>query len=515
MALLQANLARMEPDMERKAEHFTTGMKHFVDDWVENIKVLIKYISEKKQDETEEDSENQSEEGQGQGHQTDSGEPDSDRAQSTCVDIVFKRGQYKKLKRKRKHRKKWNEKKTDPDPSSSSDTDDEEEPKGNRQDSKESPRSNKHDKKWSSKEKKRRRQGKSQTRECKPEKEAEDEFFDYTNVWRKKDERFLRFIKLFWTYAPEFNVAAIQEFWTILAGVHEEDVEDYFRRYIGAHVVAIAEDRGLGNLKVAINSGNSQRLSKMFANIEEFINCCASKPKLFGYGFNSLLLEVKAARAIVEGLLAYTKAVKIMDASNPDGPEILNQLLFAKKTIGWKDTELSAKIAVKLATYYFLFEKKNTKAQRNLDRAFLFINAAYPDYPEEFVLHGEALDLKEKLRSHAAKNADADPSQFEDQNEDEDESDRKEKVKVLTSQYTKGFDNFVNFIFKFFPPKHVAQYFKPLAKFFPKKLLIKMVTWYHPDKVDGSKYGMAYKRDCEEISKFITQELNKEKKRHK
>ena len=71
--------------------------------------------------------------------------------------------------------------------------------------------------------------------------------------------------------------------------------------------------------------------------------------------------------------------------------------------------------------------------------------------------------------------------------------------------------DYVEFIFKDFPPKHVEDAKKPevpdnLSKC--KKVLIKVIHSYHPDRVDRDKFGDKHFVICEEISKALNERYN-------
>ena len=71
------------------------------------------------------------------------------------------------------------------------------------------------------------------------------------------------------------------------------------------------------------------------------------------------------------------------------------------------------------------------------------------------------------------------------------------------------------YIFEKYPPKHISEYEsrKPcFSQMDPphsgKRPLQKMVTLYHPDRVDRDKHGMEYFVLCEEITKILNRQYN-------
>ena len=71
-------------------------------------------------------------------------------------------------------------------------------------------------------------------------------------------------------------------------------------------------------------------------------------------------------------------------------------------------------------------------------------------------------------------------------------------------------DEFVNFLFENFPPKHKKNAQKPKVEDMcdptkKKKVYITLCSYYHPDKIDATKFGTKYKVLCEEIAKVVNE----------
>jgi hypothetical protein len=247
---------------------------------------------------------------------------------------------------------------------------------------------------------------------------------------------------------------------------------------------------------------------------EEFIRCCQGRESLFGSDLPDLKDNMMSAQAILQAYEAYSQAVSIMveNESEPSSSEeILRKLQFAKKKVGWKCTALMALITLQQAKFYFHFKKDISTAKQHLVQALYLIGSPTDDSPEmKRSAYKDAKELESKLSGFGEGNG-AQETKFTPDSDAED--DLEDKVKILKSEYQKGFFSFVEFVFNFFPPIHIPKWIRePIAKIFPKKLLRKLLTWYHPDKIDTSKYGVKYQRQCEEISKFISSEFSKSKK---
>ena len=84
-------------------------------------------------------------------------------------------------------------------------------------------------------------------------------------------------------------------------------------------------------------------------------------------------------------------------------------------------------------------------------------------------------------------------------------------MKKLAEAKNMMLDEFVNFLFENFPPKHkknakkpdVASMHDPAKK---KKVYITLCSYYHPDKIDESKFGLKYKVMCEEVAKVVNEQ---------
>ena len=77
------------------------------------------------------------------------------------------------------------------------------------------------------------------------------------------------------------------------------------------------------------------------------------------------------------------------------------------------------------------------------------------------------------------------------------------------------FQDFLPYLFKAYPPKHLPNYPDKEPKGLEgmdgpgkKKVLMKMVTYYHPDKIQKDKHGMKYYVLAEEINKVLSSRYN-------
>ena len=84
------------------------------------------------------------------------------------------------------------------------------------------------------------------------------------------------------------------------------------------------------------------------------------------------------------------------------------------------------------------------------------------------------------------------------------------ELKKLEEAKNLMLDEFVEFLFENFPPKHKKNAKKPKVEDLhdnakKKKVYITLCSYYHPDKVDSTKFGMKYKVLCEEIAKVVNE----------
>ena len=81
----------------------------------------------------------------------------------------------------------------------------------------------------------------------------------------------------------------------------------------------------------------------------------------------------------------------------------------------------------------------------------------------------------------------------------------------LNTRLALGTADFIDYILNRHPPNHIPAFdpekWKGPFEKVDKKLLIKLMSFYHPDKVDKSKVGEHYFKICEEISKLLGQKL--------
>ena len=92
-----------------------------------------------------------------------------------------------------------------------------------------------------------------------------------------------------------------------------------------------------------------------------------------------------------------------------------------------------------------------------------------------------------------------------------------EEVKLLEEHNNDNEREFIAFIFDKFPPKHRAEaewkHLLPNEEVEDnntwKKTMMRLVTIYHPDRVDKSVQGNKYHVLCEEITKALTNRYNR------
>ena len=81
------------------------------------------------------------------------------------------------------------------------------------------------------------------------------------------------------------------------------------------------------------------------------------------------------------------------------------------------------------------------------------------------------------------------------------------ELKELDAAERLNHEDFINFLFRKFPPKHHSNPKKPevQSQNFAtlKRALVKLTAYYHPDKVDPSLHGEKHKVLCEEIAKRV------------
>ena len=84
------------------------------------------------------------------------------------------------------------------------------------------------------------------------------------------------------------------------------------------------------------------------------------------------------------------------------------------------------------------------------------------------------------------------------------------ELNLLDKMEKLSLPEFIEFLFKNFPPNHKQNAKKPEMKdpsnaTQKKRAYYVLCSYYHPDKVDSSEHGLKYKVLCEEISKRVNQ----------
>jgi len=81
----------------------------------------------------------------------------------------------------------------------------------------------------------------------------------------------------------------------------------------------------------------------------------------------------------------------------------------------------------------------------------------------------------------------------------------KELKDITLADKKMGDEDFLNFLFHAYPPKHQENCTKPIMNHAnsKKKAFIRLSKYYHPDKVDAAKHGEQYKALCVEIAKRV------------
>ena len=86
--------------------------------------------------------------------------------------------------------------------------------------------------------------------------------------------------------------------------------------------------------------------------------------------------------------------------------------------------------------------------------------------------------------------------------------DLQSEMKELGAAKCLSNEEFIDFLFSKFPPKHHSNPKKPEVQSHSPSLLkrafAKLLGYYHPDKVDTSIHGEKYKVLCEEIAKRVS-----------
>ena len=118
----------------------------------------------------------------------------------------------------------------------------------------------------------------------------------------------------------------------------------------------------------------------------------------------------------------------------------------------------------------------------------------------------EAQDLYQQLRSKLDQEDDEEVRSSRSQVMEE----LQPELKKLEEAKNLMLDEFVEFLFENFPPKHKKNAKKPKVEDLhdnakKKKVYITLCSYYHPDKVDSTKFGMKYKVLCEEIAKVVNE----------
>ena len=119
--------------------------------------------------------------------------------------------------------------------------------------------------------------------------------------------------------------------------------------------------------------------------------------------------------------------------------------------------------------------------------------------------------MMQKIRDEEIR---AENSKWENQRKKYLEKVQEDVDKITKLEYGKLGD-LCEFIFKNYPPKHISNFETKAPDFATmnlphqgKKPLQKIVTLYHPDRVDKEKYGMEYFVLCEEIAKILNRRYN-------
>lgn len=352
----------------------------------------------------------------------------------------------------------------------------------------------------------------------KPEQEKDEEKHDLVDFFSCKEglwEAFDRFVKYYWSLSSQLTRDSIHDFWAAL--IPEKEDRSFQWRYfqcVGKVLVKFGQSFGLKTYEAACEAEEFEKLPNSVLVLDEFITCCSVKPDLFGSDLEALSLALKTAKFVVQGYEDYAEAVEIMsDGESESNSEAIAKLRSAKKMVGWRCPELTAWIVLQMAKYFLFVEDNATRAQISLDRVFHLTRTFSNSGSGTSIVLGRAKEFQAEVDSYQGDHfgSERDSHDWEEEMEDAEDDDREEKKKAIAKHYSEGFDSFLKFIFKHFPPIHMPKFCMPMLKYLPKKVLIKLVSWYHPDKIDRSKYGSSYQRDCEEIAKFLTKELTKKK----
>ena len=146
----------------------------------------------------------------------------------------------------------------------------------------------------------------------------------------------------------------------------------------------------------------------------------------------------------------------------------------------------------------------NENKARNCYREVLDIALAQGYVLESWFLEAQALyqDLRVKLDKVDEEKVQSSRAQVMEE--------LKPEMKKLAEAKNMMLDEFVNFLFENFPPKHKKNAKKPSVENMhdpskKKKVYITLCSYYHPDKIDESKFGLKYKVMCEEVAKVVNE----------
>ena len=265
------------------------------------------------------------------------------------------------------------------------------------------------------------------------------------------------------------------------------------------------QDQGVGSARQGLSDLDQlQEFLERLAKLENESYSRELKAKEIRATFDSI-------RATAEAIKIPAHAEKMMEGLKPDVEKVDTALLLldniqrAKALIMDKNIKIVCRNKLVEGKIYQELLDNEVKAKKCykevLDLALLYEYTKEKSYKEAETRYK---DIKRK----------------EDQKKKEDEEGKKSRdeivvdlgpeLKKLDSAAGQSFQEFIEFLFKTFPPKHRENAKKPEIKDAnnsgqKKRAFYILCSYYHPDKVNASLYGKKYKILCEEISKRINE----------
>ena len=331
---------------------------------------------------------------------------------------------------------------------------------------------------------------------------------------------YFQFIKLFHV---DYQLKYLQEFLHLLKNLDNVNylgAKDLVMRSIIQYLLmATAEIEKLLDSSMSQMDFGIQRTKEIFIYLGQLAEPIE---RLAGLETDANLYNVelrgKEFRRFLDTNIALTETIKtlfdceeMMEALQAE-MEVADQIETAFVMIdNIKQAKTSAKNNMKLFCKCKLMEGKiyqnllfNENKARNCYREVMDIALAQGYVLETWFL--EAQDLYQHLRVKLDK---VDEEKVQNSRAEIMEK-LKPEMEKLAEAKNMLLDEFVNFLFENFPPKHKKNAKKPSVENMhdpakKKKIYITLCSYYHPDKIDESKFGLKYKVMCEEVAKVVNE----------